>query len=243
MLLLIADWESMLYSVLLSKQAEGKSFEDLCKDTSSYIDNCIYETACTHYIGFTSTRSFRHELYPEYKLNRKATPKPHYYKELLKYITKKYKLIKKKNYEADDLCATAYRYCLKHKINYTVAHIDKDLNQFKGNHYRYGRNREHYFVSEFEAMRNFVSQFFLSQPADNIIVCDGLGEVTVNKLLNECKTKIDFIRLIIKVYRDGYKTFEGYGINWKKKVRLIYSLIYLVQDVKIDIKSKIIKTY
>lgn len=273
----IYDIESLLYKRLMYKevveeyqnQSDSIWIEKMVNSICQNIRQLGYYTKCTHYIGFVSTKSFRHKIYPEYKANRGNTPKPRCFYEILKEVCKRFKFRSYKGYEADDLCASAVRYCINNNIKYVICHIDKDLDQLVGEHYNYTnienkftepvysvitngeevklkveKNPNSYFITEHERMYNLASQMLLSQSGDNIHICKGIGEVAKTNILKDCKTKYDFIKAIISIYRDGYvltksngelkKIFGGYGLEWKDKLKTIFNVIYLRENINFD---------
>lgn len=230
MKLAIMDLESMMYSKLYCKSDEVKDFEQIKEVMDRSIRNLLFYTNCTHYIGFLTSKSFRYEIYPEYKGQRKE--KPEFYYELKQYLIDNYNFQLLANYEADDLCASCAKYCRDNKIDYVVCNIDKDLDQIIGKHFNYTKDRL-YYVDEYEAMYNLATQMFISQPSDNIHPCKGIGEKAAIEILSQCKSKIDFIRQVLNVYKNGYKRFKGYE-DYKDKIRLYYKLIYLEENIQTE---------
>jgi 5'-3' exonuclease len=81
---------------------------------------------------------------------------------------------------------------------------------------------------------------FVSQPSDNIHPCKGIGKKAAIEILSECKSKLDFIKQVINVYKNGYKRFKGYE-DYKDKIRLYYRLVYLEENIEFDYVSSINK--
>jgi DNA polymerase I len=80
-------------------------------------------------------KSFRHEMYPEYKANR--PPAPEDLKEQFPFIgpvteAMGFKTVVADGFEADDLIATLARAGAKDKLNMVVVSADKDLTQLVG---------------------------------------------------------------------------------------------------------------
>jgi DNA polymerase I len=80
-------------------------------------------------------KSFRHEMYPEYKANR--PPAPEDLKEQFPFIgpvteAMGFKAVVADGFEADDLIATLARAGAKDKLNMVVVSADKDLTQLVG---------------------------------------------------------------------------------------------------------------
>ena len=233
----IMDLESMMYAKLYSKSDEVKEFEHVKEAMDKSIQNLFFYTNCTHYIGFLTTKSFRYGLYSEYKGKRKD--KPEFYAELKQYLIDKYIFQLLDNYEADDLCAACAKSFRENNIDYVVCNIDKDLDQIVGTHFNYQKNSLVY-INEFEAMYNLATQMFVSQPSDNIHPCKGIGEKAAIEILSTCKTKLDFIKQVLNVYKNGYKRFKGYE-DYKDKIRLYYKLVYLEENIPFDYLNSINK--
>jgi 5'-3' exonuclease len=233
MKLAILDLESDMYVKLYK---EDKTFEEIVEVMDKSIRNLFYYTGCTHYIGFLTTKSFRYDIFPEYKGTRKKE-KPKFYYELKQYLIDNYSFVSIEGYEADDLCASCVRWCKQSNIEYVVCNIDFDLDQLDGDHFNYNKTM-YYNVSKFEAMYNLATQMFVSQSGDNIKPCSGIGKVACVNILSECKTQLDFIKQVINIYKNGYGKFKGYK-DYKDKIRFFYSLVYLKQDVELDYQSNI----
>ena len=82
-----------------------------------------------------SGRTFRNDIYPEYKANRSATPEdliPQF--SLIREVTRAFNLpcVEKEGYEADDIIATYTRLAREAGARVTIVSSDKDMMQLVG---------------------------------------------------------------------------------------------------------------
>lgn len=111
--LAIIDIDGMVY------QSVKETLEESIVIFKDKMLNLFEETKATHYVAFGSLgKYFRHDIYPEYKGNRKGKPLPKYYKVLKAWATAEYNIQTMDKVEADDLCA----YWMKQDL--CIAHDD-----------------------------------------------------------------------------------------------------------------------
>jgi hypothetical protein len=135
------------------------------------------------YIG--GKGNFRHDLYDEYKANRKQE-KPQYFEEAREYIISRWKAITCDGMEADDAVGI-YNYKWKDKYHVVMAHIDKDLDMLEGHHYNF-RTSESYYIDEVQGYRKFYTQMLTGDTSDNI---PGLFKFTGKKATAKIKAPIE----------------------------------------------------
>ena len=146
-----------------------------------------------------SKKTFRNDLYPEYKANREDMPK-----ELLQQCPLiqeaceqfGFKVIKKQGYEADDIIAT----CVEHFHTcdvVTVVSGDKDLLQLlQHNNVKVYNHSKHRYITEkdvfekFGVMPNQLLDLFslMGDASDNVPGIPGIGPKTASKLITQYQT-------------------------------------------------------
>lgn len=132
----LIDADSIIYICAFDKKDSftTKTLQD-CKDSvDSLIFNILNYTKSTHYLLFlTIGKSFRYQIYPEYKANRKYADKPVYFDATKEYLITKYSAIHHPLLEADDLV------CIyKEKLsNSFISSPDKDILNLEGDVFDY----------------------------------------------------------------------------------------------------------
>jgi 5'-3' exonuclease len=162
--------------------------------------------------------SYRKEIFPLYKSNRT---------EKLEIIGKVYEIcIKELNFirardmmEADDEMAILGN---EYKELAILSYIDKDLKQIPGINYNYNK-KCWYNVTEEEARQSLASQMCTGDDNDFIKVNKGLGEKTALKYVTLGMTNYQYIKGILKAYKDFNKDM----IDVKPLIRQTYKLISL----------------
>ena len=135
----------------------------------------LQDTKATRYRVFlTGSNNFRFKYNPEYKANRKDTPKPEWLEQCREYLVTEWKATVSDGCEADDLMA------MEQGEDTIICTIDKDLLQVVGEHYNFVKG-EFTTITPLTGMFNFYWQFIMGDKADNIFGFDGLCRVTVPK--------------------------------------------------------------
>ena len=145
------------------------------------IDDIIEAVDADDYLCVLSPkRTFRYDILPSYKGNRKA---PKYPLELLKplreYVSKHMKTHTPCYVEADDWCVWKM---YAEPDEWILCHIDKDLNQAVGAHYNYSKLNA-YKVAQEEADYVFYLQTLTGDTSDGYKGCPGIGPKKAEKIL------------------------------------------------------------
>ena len=82
----------------------------------------------------TGENNFRYQIYPEYKANRKNTPRPQHLQACKDHLVHEFNAERSEGCEADDLIGIAQYKCLAEGIDSVVVYIDKDLDMLEGLH-------------------------------------------------------------------------------------------------------------
>lgn len=158
----IIDTDSLFY------QSSTDTIQDSIQKFDDKFQNILDKTQCDYYVGFyTSGKTFRNDINPEYKANRTQVP-PKYMRAVKEYAIAEYNLQSMKHVEADDLVMYWMNQDLYHgkfnnayedgfynyvdkitnddfkylknkiKVRKTLCAIDKDLlNSIPGEHFNY----------------------------------------------------------------------------------------------------------
>ncbi|MCA1918080.1 MAG: DNA polymerase I [Flavobacterium piscis] len=194
--------------------------------------------------------NFRHEMYPEYKANREATPED--IRAAVPYIKKileayKIPVIEIEGYEADDVIGTlAKKYAKNGNIVYMMT-PDKDFGQLVDKNiliYKPGRsgnsaeiiNSEniqiYYGVNSPSKVRDILALW--GDVSDNVPGVPGIGEKTASKLISEFGSIDDIFRNIEKL---SGKQKENI-LNNKEQLILSRELVTIKTDVPVNVDLK-----
>ena len=172
----------------------------------------------------TGDNNFRYQIYPEYKANRRNTPRPTHLQSVKDFLVREYKAVMSDGCEADDLCGIDQ--CTSEDETFII-HIDKDLDMIPGKHFspeinRLGktvREEREYYVTPIDGLRTFYTQLLVGDPGDNVKGAKGIGKVKAEKILKNCENENDFIEAV----RDYFSCDEELLLNgqclwiWRKE--------------------------
>jgi hypothetical protein len=131
-------------------------------------------------------RLFRHELFDDYKSNRKANRKPIAWKAARRYVEEKMGGIWRPRLEADDvmgILATGHTTLAPHTADRVVCSVDKDMRQVPGLHFDWTKDEEVREVSLLDADAFFFQQVLSGDPTDGIPGLPGVGPKTAEKMI------------------------------------------------------------
>ena len=153
---------------------------------------------------FTSYPTFRHEIFPEYKINRIGKRKPLALKTVINQVKQNYESVSYHNLEGDDvmaLLATNGKY-----KNPIIVSVDKDMRTVPCKLIAED-TIEH--ITEKKANRHWLEMSLAGDASDGIIGIKGMGMVTASKTLTNTPDTLD--ALWTKVL-DTY-TKKGYSLG------------------------------
>ena len=162
--------------------------------------------------------SYRKEIYPDYKANRpvKLDILPEVYKKCIEELN----FIRAEDHlEADDMLHILGNEYGKMSI---LCFIDKDLRQIPGIVYDYNKNIW-YTITPEEARHSLAVQICTGDAGDNIKVNKGCGPAKAAKYINLGMTNYQYIKNIIRLYRDYNKEIK----DVKPLIRMTYKLVSL----------------
>src|SRR5574337_84889 len=151
---------------------------------------------------FTEGKSFRYQLTPDYKANRKDTRKPLGYSALVERAKCAYEWKSFPNLEADDVMGILST--KPGKDRRIIVSDDKDLATIPGLLYRQGELIE---ITEDEADYWHLYQTLIGDTADGYPGCPGIGVKTAEKVLKE----------VPEEEVDPYSTYQAWA--WKTVVK------------------------
>ena len=204
----LIDGDIICYRCAASCQKQGVTVEPVevaILRVNELMQRILQDTQSTAYKVFlTGSNNFRLKYNPEYKANRKDTPKPEWLEQCREYLVTEWKATVSDGCEADDLMA------MEQNENTIICTIDKDLLQVVGEHYNFVK-QEFQTVTPLTARFNFYWQFIMGDRADNIFGFDGLCrdkvpqkmEWMVSELQDAClKGEKEAFEWVRSVYND-----------------------------------------
>lgn len=163
----------------------------------------LYDNNYQEYEGYLGQgKTFRHELYPEYKSNR-MSEKPFHYNTIKKYLVYNLGFNIVHNVESDDMISLR----AKELKEYVICHIDSDLNQIPGLHYNF-RERYHYTMKEEDCIK-LLYKSILKGGHNNIKGIKGIGDKKAEVILS--RSKYYMLESILE-----YNKHYGISKGWKE---------------------------
>jgi len=241
MLLTITDFTSLIYSASFNINKTGsKYFEDYTNTLVRYFNNILEDTNAEAYLAFIDTKhTFRKQMYPSYKANRKNKAYFPFITDLIHFSQETLGTIKVEGLEADDL-ALIHANELKEDYDITIAFKDKDLLQMPCKFFDYKKYIKRISTEEAttELSReaadiNLYTQLLEGDSVDNIKGIPGVGKVRATEFINNVNLEeTSLFAAVKKAYTEGFsvsgKTIPAIGIEEFYKN---YNLVYLLRTV------------
>lgn len=187
----------------MAASAENDPVEVAYMRIDQMIHSILDTTGANTYRGFISGGSnFRHEIYPEYKANRKDMVDPRWRSACKEYLVREWAAEVTDGYEADDALG------INQTADTIICSIDKDLDQVPGLHYSWPivrkgsivREGKIYEVSEIEGLRSFYRSLLVGDRTDNIFGVDGIGKVKAAKEIDSLETEEEMFERVAELY-------------------------------------------
>lgn len=215
MITALIDADSLCYAVGFSSNDAEESIA-IARLEETMTELCM-ELDCEDYKGFlTGKGNFRDAIAVTvpYK-GQRVSEKPVHLQALRCHLVTSWGFTVVQGIEADDAVGIA-AYAVPEDETIMV-HIDKDLNQFRGWHYNY-RNKEKYYVTEFEGLTAFYTQILTGDRIDNIIGLKGIGPVKAKRILAECINESELYQAVLKAYEgDQQRVSENAQLLWLQR--------------------------
>jgi len=157
----------------------------------------------TFRVFLSGSNNFRHEIYPEYKANRKDMVDPRWRSACKEYLVREWDAEITDGYEADDALG------INQTADTIIATVDKDLDMVPGLHYSWPivrggavvREGKIYEVSEIEGIRSFYRSLLVGDRTDNIFGVDGIGKVKAAKAIDCLETEEEMFEKVAELYQ------------------------------------------
>lgn len=203
----LIDADTLAFSA--ASMAEGMTDVQCIWNVNNMLEKTLDDYNIRDYQLFlTGEGNFRYKIYPEYKANRLKTPRPTLLGVAKQHLIDTYGASLAVGREADDDCGIVSTEMWNNGQEFTLFHIDKDLDQLPGKHVspeiiRLGvvvRPAKTYYVSPQDGMRFFYKQLLTGDPTDNIKGVPGIGKAKAEKLFTNCNCEQDYIEAIRPLY-------------------------------------------
>jgi 5'-3' exonuclease len=95
--------------------------------------------------------------------------------------------------------------------------IDKDLDMIPGHHYNPVK-KDHYYVNDKEAIKNFYRQILTGDKVDNVQGLRGIGPKKADKILGDFDTDLAMYEAVLKAYDgDAERVLENGQLLWIRR--------------------------
>ena len=187
-------------------------------------------------------KTFRSNIYPDYKANRPAPPEdlvPQF--QLIRDATEAFGFlaIDKKGYEADDIIATLAKNATEEGAIVTIFSSDKDLMQLVSDDIKMHDPIRNIFIDIARVEEKFGVtpdkvidvQALIGDKVDNVPGVPGVGIKTASSLIAEFKTVENLVEKYEAIDKDRIKNLISNNIN---KIILSKKLVTLLKTVEIN---------
>tara|TARA_R110002020_G_scaffold361988_1_gene574414 strand:+ start:763 stop:1503 length:741 start_codon:yes stop_codon:yes gene_type:complete len=138
---------------------------------------------------WSDSRTFRHDLFPDYKANRTNVRRPVCVPEVKQHLIKKHPSVLVNNLEADDIMGMLSSH------NTIICSDDKDLLTVPGLHFKPRKREDGVFrVNEQEADRLHLKQTLMGDAVDGFKGIPGVGDKKSDKILDADGATWDTVR-------------------------------------------------
>ena len=175
------------------------------------------ELSSNIHVGYlTGKENYRHDIAKTkpYKGNRKDAPRPVHLHSLREYLITAWDFRVADGQEADD--AIGIHATLTRDSSIIVS-IDKDLDMIPGHHYNPVK-KDHYYVNDKVALKNFYRQILTGDKVDNIEGLRGIGPKKADKILGDFDTDLAMYEAVLKAYDgDAERVLENGQLLWIRR--------------------------
>ena len=175
------------------------------------------ELSSNIHVGYlTGKDNYRHDIAKTkpYKGNRKDAPRPVHLHSLREYLITAWDFRVANGQEADD--AIGIHATLTRDSSIIVS-IDKDLDMIPGHHYNPVK-KDHYYVNDKEAIKNFYRQILTGDKVDNVQGLRGIGPKKADKILGDFDTDLAMYEAVLKAYDgDAERVLENGQLLWIRR--------------------------
>jgi 5'-3' exonuclease len=162
----------------------------------------------------TGKGSYRKELDPLYKANRKDMVPPIHLSACRDYLASKWNASVTDMIEADDALGIEQCLYLNSKdVSTVICSIDKDLLQIPGKHYNFLHEKKSK-VTELEGLQHFYKQLLIGDTSDNIKGIKGIGKVGAGKIVDPLEDEDEMYKTIREIYNDDERLHRNCDLLW-----------------------------
>jgi DNA polymerase-1 len=187
----VIDGDMIVYRAGFSSEREIKWSDDIWTLQSSekemkiiindLVDYILEQTEAVEYLmAFSSDKSFRYDIFPEYKANRKAKRKPLGIKDITNWAFKTHNGIRWDNLEADDVAGIL---CSNNPKMVAVSG-DKDFGTLPCEWFNFLTATTSYTTEE-EANYNHLCQAISGDTVDGFSGAKGIGSIGAKRFLDK----------------------------------------------------------
>lgn len=209
---LILDSDHLAYRASAScEPTKLKPFLESKEDAIIRVDGMMEQILETfNYPDYSSyiggQGNWRYAIYPDYKANRKNTPKPTWLEDVRERLITHWKAEIVNDIEVDDRCGIE----LSLHSNAVCVSLDKDLLTISGSHYNFVK-KQLVHIDELTAKRNFYKQVITGDASDNIPAFDGKFRHAIPKFVEPMLAPIDSMTEEQDMYKHALSIHEQYG--------------------------------
>ena len=175
------------------------------------------ELSSNIHVGYlTGKENYRHDIAKTqpYKGNRKDAPRPVHLHSLREYLITAWDFRVANGQEADDAIGI---HATLTRDNSIIVSIDKDLDMIPGHHYNPVK-KDHYYVNDKQAIKNFYRQILTGDKVDNIEGLRGIGPKKADKILGDFDTDLAMYEAVLKAYDgDAERVLENGQLLWIRR--------------------------
>jgi hypothetical protein len=206
----IVDADSCIYQTAWQQHSLDKAFENYLTIMSKHWIDPVWSDEQFIYCG--GKDNFRYNLCPNYKANRKAPPEDaNLFRPLMQKIIDEGLAIPSDGMEADDMVRIKSTELASLNKEFTVVHIDKDLDCIPGKHYN-PRKQEFYEIDVDTADLLYWTQMLKGDPTDNLPGLPKVGPKKAEAMLKGVPMGRRKSR-VLAAYRAKYGR-----VDWKEKL-------------------------
>jgi len=206
----IVDADSCIYQTAWQQPSLDKAFENYLTIMSKHWIDPVWSDEQFIYCG--GKDNFRYNLCPNYKANRKAPPEDaNLFRPLMQKIIDEGLAIPSDGMEADDMVRIKSTELASLNKEFTVVHIDKDLDCIPGKHYN-PRKQEFYEIDVDTADLLYWTQMLKGDPTDNLPGLPKVGPKKAEAMLKGVPIGRRKSR-VLAAYRAKYGR-----VDWKEKL-------------------------
>ncbi len=155
-------------------------------EAETWIEQMMEKLNADDYVlvfGDNAHRSFRFDLYPEYKAHRTQGRPPVHRREVEDMLRAEFTSKSKPGLEADDVMGIMATVLPSETEQKVIVTIDKDLETVPGLHFNYRKDSDVRNVTEEEADYNHLFLTLVGDTADGFKGCPGIGPKKAAKIL------------------------------------------------------------